>query len=195
MKNSSDDATTYTVRPVSFETMPRKPAKKISKSSKIFLFKVIAINCNILVSVIFQLMHCSRKISNRNSLQFCRYRCLNVTYGCILMPLQLHFQLRKRKIVGWTQIRRVRPMVKSFVGTMCCSRCSAVNACGTNCAYSFRIFIIGQNAVNNCFWYPSTLCYHPTTSVEVVFQNSCHTSNVFVCFCCSHLSAPLCIFS
>ncbi len=99
-------------------------SKTIKKSSKIFLFKVIVINCNILVSAIFQPMHCSRKISNRNSLQFCCYRCLNVTYGYILVPLQLHFQLQKRKIVGRTQIRRVRAVVKSFVGTMCCSHCS-----------------------------------------------------------------------
>ncbi len=47
------------------------------KSSKqIFLFKVIAINFNTLVGAIFQLMHCSQKISNRNSLQFCSYRSL-----------------------------------------------------------------------------------------------------------------------
>ncbi len=30
--------------------------------------------------------------------------------------------------------------VKSFVWTMHCSHCSAINACGTNCAYSFHIF-------------------------------------------------------
>ncbi len=52
-------------------------------------------------------MHCLRKISNKNSLQFRHYRCLNVAYGYILVPLQLHFQLRKCKIVGWTQIRGV----------------------------------------------------------------------------------------
>ncbi len=98
----------YTVRPISFWDYASKTTKKIPKNSKyISLFKVIAINCNTLVGMIFQPMHCSQKISNRNSLQFRCYRCLNVAYGCISFPLQLHFQLRKRKIVGQTQIRRV----------------------------------------------------------------------------------------
>ncbi len=97
------------MRPISFETVLQKPPKKIPKNSKhFFKFKVIAINCSTLVGAIFQLMHGSQKISNRNSLQFHCYRYLNVTYSCLSVPLQLHFQLRKRKIVGWTQIRRVR---------------------------------------------------------------------------------------
>ncbi len=91
--------------PISFETVLWKPPKN---SKQIFLFKIIAINCSILVDAIFQPMHCSRKISNRNSLQFRHYRCLNVTYGCISVPLQLHFQLQKCEIVEQTHIRRVR---------------------------------------------------------------------------------------
>ncbi len=118
-----------------------KTTKKISKNSKqIFLFNVSASNCNTLIGAIFQLMHCSQKISNKNSLQFYHYICLNVAYGCIAVPLQLHFLLWKRKIVGWTQIRKVPGMVKYFAWTVCCSRCSAVNACGTNRAHSFRFF-------------------------------------------------------
>ncbi len=85
-------------------------------------------------------MHHSWKISNRNSLHFHRYRCLNVAYGCISIPLQLHFQLRKRKIFMRTQIRRVRGMVKSFAWTTRCSHCSAVNAFGTNRTHSFHFF-------------------------------------------------------
>ncbi len=98
-----------------FRDCASKTTKKISKNSKqIFLFKVIAINCNTPVGATFQLVHCSQKISNRNSLQFHCYRCLNVAYGCILVPLQLHFQLQKRKIIRRNQIRRVWGMVKSF---------------------------------------------------------------------------------
>ncbi len=85
-------------------------------------------------------MNCSQKISNKNSLQFCRYWCLNVAYGCILVPFQPYFQLLKRKIVGRTQIRRLWGIVKCFTWTTRCSRCSAVNACGTNSAHSFRFF-------------------------------------------------------
>ncbi len=109
----SETCEVYTVCPISFETALRKSPKKIPKNSKQnFLFKVIAINRNTQVGAIFQLMHCSQKISNRNSLQFLRYRCLNVAYGCISVPPQLHFELGKRKIVGQTQIRRVQGMVQ-----------------------------------------------------------------------------------
>ncbi len=107
-------------------------------SKQIFLFKVIVINCNTLVGAIFQPMHCSQKISNGNNLQFCRYRCLNVAYGCILIPLQLHFQLQK--CVGWNQIRRVWWIVKPFAWTTHCFHCSAINTCGTNRVHSFRFF-------------------------------------------------------
>ncbi len=128
-------------------------------------------------------MHRSQKISNGNSLQFRRHRCSNVAYGCILGPLQLHFQFRKRKIVGWTQIRRVWGMVKSFAWTTLCSRCFAVNACGRNCTHSFHFFqIITQNAVNDGFWYTCTHRYHPSTSTVVVLLNSCQMSDIFIHF-------------
>ncbi len=129
------------MHPLSFETVLWKPPKKISKNSKqFFLFKVIAINCNSLVGVMFQPMHCSQKISNKNSLRFRRYRCLNVVNGCISVPLQLYFQLWKCEIVGWTQSRRVRGKVKSFAWTTWCSRCSTINAWGTYRTHSFLFF-------------------------------------------------------
>ncbi len=140
-------------------------------------------------------MHCSRKISNRNSLQFCRYRCLNVAYVCILVPLQLHFKLRICKIVGPTQIRRLWGIVKSFAWTMLCSRCSAVNACGTNRAHSFCFSMSSDRFSELWFLVSHTLCYHPTTSTAVVFQNSYLQSIIFVRFCCSQPSVPLCIFN
>ncbi len=90
-------------------TVLRKPPKKSpNNSNQIFSFKVITVNCNILVGTISQPMNSSQKISNRNSLQFHRYRCLNIAYGCISVPLQLHFQIRKPKIVGRTHIRRIQ---------------------------------------------------------------------------------------
>ncbi len=96
------------MRPISSKTVLRKPQKKIPKHSKqIFLFKVIAINCKTQVGAIFLQMHCSQKISKRNGLPFHRCRCLNVAYGCISVPRQLHFQLQKRQVVGQTQIKRV----------------------------------------------------------------------------------------
>ncbi len=127
----------YPECPISFETVLRKPSKKIKQ---IFLFKVIAINCHTLVGAIFQVMHCSQKISNRNSLQFRHYRCLNVAYGCISVLLQLHFQLRKCKIVGGLKSGEYAGMVKSFAWATGCSHCSAVNTCGTNRAHSFHFF-------------------------------------------------------
>ncbi len=100
-------------------------------------------------------MHCSQKISNRNNLQFRRYGCLNITNDSISVSLHLHFQLWKCKVVGWTQIWRVRGMVNSFAKTKRGSHCSVVNAWGTNRAHSFYFFqIIRQNAVNDGFWYP-----------------------------------------
>ncbi len=161
----NDFSLMYTVRPISFETVFRKPQKKNPKNSKqILLFEIISINCNVLVGAIFQSMHCLQKISNRNSLQFRCYRCSNVTYGCISVPLHLHFQLRKCKIVGRIQIRRVQRMVKSYAWTTRCSCFFAVNACGPNHVHSFHFFqIIRQNAVND-----RTLQCHPTTSTVVV---------------------------
>ncbi len=47
------DRITYTVHPISFETVLRRSSKKIAKNSKIFLFKVITIKCNTLVDTIF----------------------------------------------------------------------------------------------------------------------------------------------
>ncbi len=44
----------------------------------------------------------------------------------------------------------------------------------------FSFFQIRQNAVNGGFWYPRNLPYHPTTSMAVVLQNSCHPSDIFV---------------
>ncbi len=109
-------------------------------------------------------MHRSRKISNRNSIQFCRYRCLKVAYGCILVSLQLHFQLQKCKIIEQTRIRRVCRMVKSFVSTTPCSHCCAINTlfplfCCQRMRHKlctqFSFFqIIRQIVVNNGFWYP-----------------------------------------
>ncbi len=65
-----------------------------------------------------------------------------------IIPLQLHFQLRKCKIVGRTQIRRVRGIVKSFTQTTHCSHCSTVNACGTNRAHSFHFV----NSSDRMWW-------------------------------------------
>ncbi len=56
--------------PHKFWDCPSKATQKIAENSKqILLSKVIAINCNILIGAIFQPMHCSQKISNRNSLR------------------------------------------------------------------------------------------------------------------------------
>ncbi len=173
-----------------------KTTKKILKNSKqIFLFKVIVINCNTLVGAIFQPMHCSQKIGNRNSLQFRRYRRLNVAYGCILVPLQLHFQLQQCKIVLRNQIRRVRWIVKPFAWTTRCSHCSAINTCGTNRVHSFRFFKSSDRIWRTMVFSTRTLLYYPTTSTVVVFQNSCHPSDVFIHFHYPFPSAPLCVFN
>ncbi len=185
---------TYSVHPVSCETAS-KTTKKIPKNSKqIFLFKVIAINCNTPVGVIFiKPMYSSWKINNKNSLQFRHYRCLNVAYGCISVLFQFHFQLWKCKIVRRTQIRRVRGMVKSFAWATRCSPCSAVNPCGTNRVYSSHFFKSSDICGERRFLVSHTLHHHPTTSTVVVLQNSCHPSNVISCFYCSGPSTPLCV--
>ncbi len=104
--------------------------------------------------------------------------------------LQLHFQLQKRKIVERTQIRRGRGMVKSFAWTTRCSRCSAVNTCGTNRAHSFCFFKSSDRMQwTMVFGIPYSLL------TSVVLQNSYHPSNVFISFRCSWHSAPLCVFN
>ncbi len=86
-------------------------------------------------------------------------------------------------------------IVKSFVWTTRCSRCSAVNKCDTNRAHSFHFF----KSSNRMRW---TMVlgipfspYHPTASTVVIFQNSYNLIDVFVHFCCSRSSAPLCVFN
>ncbi len=95
-------------------------------------------------------------------------------------PLQLHFQLRKRKIVGQTEIWRVRGTVKFFARTTRRSCCSAINTCDTNRARSFHFFQIIRQCGERWFSISRTLQYYPITSTLVVLQNSCHPSDVFV---------------
>ncbi len=86
--------------PISFETVLRKPLKTIPKNSKqIFLFKVISIDT--LVGAIFQPMHCSQKISNRNSLQFRRYRNFECRYFGSAKWLG---RLKSREYGGWLSL-------------------------------------------------------------------------------------------
>ncbi len=172
-----------------------KTTKKISKNSKhIFLFKVIAINCNTLVGVVFQRMHCSWKISNRNSLQFYRYRCLNVAYGCISVPLQFHFQFQKHKIVRRTQISRVW----GWLSLLYEQRAVPVVLLSTNAAqivHSFHFFKSSDRMRWTMVFGIPYSPYHPIASTVVVLQNSYHLSDVFVHFCCYRPSALLCIFN
>ncbi len=169
--------------------------KNSKKLNKFFLFKVITTNCNTLVGAIFQRMHYSRKISNRNSLQFRSYKCLNVAYGCILVPLQLYFQLWKNKIVGWTQIKRVR----GWLSLSRTQQTAYIVLLSIHMAQIVHTVFVFSNHQTECgerwFSVSHTHGYHPTTSKVIVLPNSCHPSDVFVCFCCFRPSAPLCIFN
>ncbi len=170
-----------------------KTTKKNSK--QIFLFKVIAINCNTLIGTIFQPMNCSQIIIDGNSLQFRRYRCLNVAYGCISVPLQLYFQIRKRKIVERAQIRRVRGML-SLLHEQHAVPIVLLSIHATQIMHTVFVFSNYQTECRERWFLVSrTLRYHPTTSATVFPQNSRHLSDVFVHFRSSQPSAPLCVFN
>ncbi len=122
-------------------------------------------------------MHCSQKISKRNSLPFCRCRCLNVAYGCISVPLQLHFQLQKRQVVGQTQIKRVWGWLSIWH-----EQCAVpIVLLSTHAAQIMHTVFLFSNHQIECgeWWFlvSCTLHYHPTISTVVILQNSCHPSD------------------
>ncbi len=174
------------MRSISLETVFGKPPKKFQKIiNKFFLFKIIAVNCNTQVGG-FQPKYCSQKISNRNNLQFCRYRCLNVMVA--YRPPSTPF------LTSETQNSRVDSNQESTGDGLvfCVNNALFSLFCyqhmqHKSCTQYLFFQIIRQNAVNDGFRYRCTLPYHPTTSTVVVHQNSGHLSDVFVCFHCSSL--------
>ncbi len=127
-------------------------------------------------------MHCLRKISNRNSLQFCHYWCLNVAYVCYwsLFISIFNFgnakqsgRLKSGEYCGWLSLLREQHTVLIVL----------LSTHTTQIAHKVFIFSNHQTECDKrWFLVSSTLRYHPTTSTAVIFQNSCRLSSVFIFF-------------
>ncbi len=86
-----------------------------------------------------------------------------------------------------------------WLSLLCEQRAVPVVLLSTHAAQIVHAVFVFSNHHTECgerwFWYPRTLLYHPTTSTMAVLQNSCHLSNIFVHFRCSHPFAQLCVFN